>query len=170
LLLNLFAEMLRARALLRGGCLCAALGASAGLAAQGVGALPLAERARGADRIVVGRVVSVSPAWQVNEFGDRLIVSTLRVNVDENLKGPASAAVDVEVEGGTLGGLTLQVSDQVSFAPNERGVFFIRRTPRGTFVPHLRGQSLMKLDASNRVQGTALTLDDIRRGVAADVR
>ena len=167
--------MLSARALLtallRGGCLCAALGTSTALAAQSGDALPIVERARGADRVVIGRVASVSPAWQINEFGDRLIVSTLRVNVDENLKGPASAAVDVEIEGGTIGGLTLHVSDQASFAPGERGVFFVRRTTRGTFAPHLRGQSLMKLDASNRVQGTALTLDDIRRGVAApDVR
>ena len=147
------------------------LGASTGLAAQGTGALTLVERARGADRVVVGQVVSVSPAWQINEFGDRLIVSTLRVNVDENLKGPSSAAVDVEVEGGTIGTLTLHVSDQASFVPNERGVFFVRRTPRGTFVAHLRGQSLMKLDASNRIQGMALTLDDVRREVgAANVR
>jgi hypothetical protein len=147
-------------------CFSAALGASAGLAAQG-GAVPLAERARGAERVVVGRVVSVDPRWQVNSFGDRLIVSTLRVNVDEMLKGPASAVVDVEIEGGTIGGLTLNVSDQVPFAPGERAVFFVRRTPRGTFAPHLRGQSLMKLDASNRVQGTNLTLNDIRRELAA---
>ena len=163
--------MLRAYALLRSGCLCVVLGASAGLAAQGIGALTLGERARGADRVVVGQVVSVSPAWQINEFGDRLIVSTLRVKVDENLKGSTSAAVDVEVEGGTIGTLTLHVSDQASFVPNERGVFFVRRTPRGTFVAHLRGQSLMKLDASNRIQGMALTLDDVRREVgAANVR
>lgn len=89
----------------------------------------------------------------------------------KNLKGPASAAVDVEVEGGTIGTLTLHVSDQASFVPNERGVFFVRRTPRGTFVAHLRGQRLMKLDASNRIQGMALTLDDVRREVgAANVR
>jgi hypothetical protein len=28
--------------------------------------VPLAERARGAERVVVGRVASVSPQWQVN--------------------------------------------------------------------------------------------------------
>ena len=161
------AKMLGARGLLGGVCVSAVLGASAGLAAQGVADLPLAERARGAERVVVGRVVSVDPKWQVNTFGDRLIVSTLRVNVDEMLKGPASAVVDVEIEGGTIGGLTLNVSDQVPFAPGERAVFFVRRTPRGTFAPHLRGQSLMKLDASNRVQGTNLTLNDIRRELAA---
>jgi hypothetical protein len=159
--------MLDARRLLASVCLGASLSASAGLAAQGGSPLPFAERARGADRVVVGRVASVAPSWQVNAFGDRLIVSTLRVNVDESLKGPASASVDVEVEGGTINGLTLHVSDQVPFVPGDRAVFFVRRTPRGTFAPHLRGQSLMKLDASNRVQGTSVTLNDLRRELAA---
>jgi len=34
-------------------------------------------------------------------------------------------------------------------------------------VPHLRGESLLKVDASNRVEGTALTVADIRREMAA---
>jgi hypothetical protein len=117
--------------------------------------------------VVVGRVVSVTPEWQVNEFGDRLIVSVVRVGVSETLKGEAAPIVDVEVEGGTIGTLTLHVSDQVSFAPGERATFFIRRNRRGKFVPHLRGHGLLKLDPANRVPGTSLTLDRIRREVAA---
>ena len=129
--------------------------------------VPLAERARGADRVVVGRVASVTPQWQVNEFGDRLIVSTLQVTVSETLKGETTPTVDVEVEGGTIGQLTLHVSDQVQFTPGERATFFLKRNPRRTFVPHLRGQGLLKLDGSNRVPGSSLTLDVIRREVAA---
>ncbi len=129
--------------------------------------VPLAERARGAERVVVGRVGSITPHWQVNEFGDRLIVSVLHVAVTETLKGDTAPAVDVEVEGGTLGQLTLHVSDQAPVAPGERAVFFLKRNARGVFVPHLRGQGLIKLDGSNRVPGTSLTLDVIRREVAA---
>jgi hypothetical protein len=129
--------------------------------------VPLSERARGAERVVVGRVVSVTPEWQVNEFGDRLIVSVVRVSVSETLKGEAAPFVDVEVEGGTIGTLTLHVSDQLSFAPGERATFFVRRNRRGKFVPHLRGQGLLKLDTANRVPGSSLTLDRIRREVAA---
>jgi hypothetical protein len=129
--------------------------------------VPLAERARGADRVVVGRVTSVSPQWQVNEFGDRLIVSTVHVAVIETLKGDATPTVDVDVEGGTIGSLTLHVSDQVTFAPGERATFFLTRTARGRFVPHLRGQGLLKLDGSNRVPGSSLTLEQIRHEVAA---
>ncbi len=36
--------------------------------------VPLVERARGAEQIILGRVASVSPEWRVNDFGDRLIV------------------------------------------------------------------------------------------------
>ena len=143
--------------------------ASQGLAQ--VAPLPLLDRARSADRVVVGRATSVAPVWQVNEHGDRLIVSIVRVAIEETLKGPTASTIDVEIEGGTIGGLTLHVSDQVPFGPGERGVLYLRRTPRGTFVPHLRGQSLLKVDASNRVEGSALTVADIRRELtAANVR
>jgi hypothetical protein len=127
----------------------------------------LTERARGAERVVVGRVSSVDPQWQVNEFGDRLIVSTVRISVEEALKGDAPATFGIEIEGGTIGGVTLHVSDLTTFVPGERGVFYLRRNGRGAFVPHLRGQGLLKLDASNRVPGSSLTLAEIRRTVVA---
>ena len=132
-----------------------------------VAPLPLLDRARGSDRVVVGRASSVVPVWQTNEHGDRLIVSIVRVAIEETLKGPTASTIDVEIEGGTIDGLTLHVSDQVPFSPGERGVLYLRRTPRGTFVPHLRGQSVLKVDASNRVEGSALTVADIRRELAA---
>jgi hypothetical protein len=149
-------------------CLCCGLlGRDLALRANQATPVPLAERARGADRVVVGRVTAVVPVWQVNEFGDRLIVSTVRVIVSETLKGQAVPTLDVDVEGGTIGQLTLRVSDQISFSPGDRAVFYLKRTARGTFVPHLRGQGLLPLDGSNRVSGSRLTLDEIRREVAA---
>jgi hypothetical protein len=147
--------------------LCALLlAAAADIRAQGA-PIPLLERARGAERVVVARAASSAPVWRVNEHGDRLIVSIVRVAIEETLKGPAAAILDVEVEGGTIGDLTLHVSDQDPFRPGDRAVLYLRRTPRGTFAPHLRGQSLLKVDASNRVAGSALTIDDIRRELAA---
>jgi hypothetical protein len=149
-------------------CLCCCLlGSGLAAGANQAAPVPLAERARGAERVVVGRVGSVAPVWQVNEFGDRLIVSVVRVAVNETLKGQALPTLDVEMEGGTIGELTLHVSDQTSLAPGERAVFYLKQTTRGTFVPHLRGQGVLKLDASDRVSGTSLTLEEIRREVAA---
>ena len=149
-------------------CLAWALAGSATVGASAQDAVPtLAERARTAERIVVGRVATVDAAWRVTEFGDRLIVSTLRVAVDETLKGQREPFVDVEVEGGTIGDLTLRVSDLESFVPGDRAVFYLGRGVRGAFVPHRRGESLLKLDRFHRVPGTALTLAEIRRSVAA---
>jgi hypothetical protein len=127
----------------------------------------LRERTRGAERVVVGHVTAVAPIWKVNDFGDRLIVSTVRVAVDETLKGQVQPTLDVEIEGGTIGNLTLRVSDETPFSPGERGVFYVRRNLRGSFVPHLRGLGLLKLDQANRVPGSSLTLSEIRREAAA---
>ena len=146
----------------------ASLNASA-LIAQGQDAfpVPLSERARSAERVVVGRVAAVNPVWRVNDFGDRLIVSVLRVTVDETLKGSAQPSVDVEIEGGTVGTLTLRVSDQEPIATGDRGVFYLSRSARGTLVPHLRGQGFLRLDRTGRVPNSSLTLDEIRRTVGA---
>jgi hypothetical protein len=141
------------------------LGAQLGTLAQG-SSVPLAERSRGAERVVVGRVTAVNPIWRTNEFGDRLIVSIVNVAVDETLRGPVLPNVDVEVEGGTIGDLTLNVSDLEPVAPGDRAVFYLARNTRGTFVPHLRGQGLLKLDRSDRVRDSGVTLADIRRAAA----
>ena len=125
--------------------------------------VPLAELARSAERVVVGRVTTVNPVWQTNEFGDRLIVSIVTVAVDETLRGPALPTVDVEVEGGTIGDVTLNVSDLEPVAAGDRAVFYLVRSRRGAFVPHLRGQGVLKLDRSDRVRNSATTLAEIRR-------
>jgi hypothetical protein len=135
--------------------------------AQDAAPVPLVERTRGADRVVVGRVTGITPEWRTNEYGDRLIVSVAHVAVAETLKGQAQPSVDVEVEGGTLDGVTLHVSDVAPIAVGDRAVFYLRRNTRGALVPHLRGQGLIKLDRAGRVPGTSLTLDTIRREAAA---
>ena len=136
------------------------------MAAGQVPPVPLADRARGAESVVVGHVESVTPSWKTNDFGDRLIVSSVHVTVEETLKGDVQPTLDIDVEGGTIGTLTLRVSDEQSFAPGERAVFFVKRSARGRLVPHLRGQGLLKLDGTNHVPGSSLTLDEIRRTVA----
>jgi hypothetical protein len=159
--------MARRRRTSFGVCLLSVIGLGAVQAADQDVAVPLAERARGAERVVVGRVASVTPVWRVTEFGDRLIVSVVRVTVDQTLKGQSEGALDVEVEGGTIGDLTLNVSDLETFVRGERAVFYLRRSARGAMVPHLRGLGLLKLDRFDRVSGSSLTLDEIRRTVAA---
>ena len=147
-------------------CLLFCIGIAASARAQDSIPVPLAERARGAERVVVGRVTAVEPMWRTNVFGDRLIVSVVNVAVDETLRGPAQPTVTVEVEGGTIGDLTLHVSDLEPVATGDRAVFYLARNARGVFVPHLRGQGLLKLDRTDRVRGSTVTLAEIRRTAA----
>ena len=127
----------------------------------------LAERGRGAEQVVIGRVSTVTAVWRDNDFGDRLITSIVRVTVDETLKGASRQSVEVEIEGGTIDGLTLRVSDLDTLAPGDRAVFYLEQNRRGALVPHLRGLGVQKIDASGRIRGTSVTLDQVRREVRA---
>jgi hypothetical protein len=122
-------------------------------------------RARGAREIVVATVVEVESAFAVNEYGDQLIVSHGLLQVHETMKGAHAAALQIVVEGGTVGDLKLEVSDIPALEPGDRAVFFLDRTPSGTRQLHGRGLGLLKLDSNDRVLGNGLTLDEVRRSV-----
>ena len=122
-------------------------------------------QARGAKRIVVGRILDVQAQFQTNRFGDQLIVSHVLLEVSETLKGAPAAQLRMAVEGGTVGDLTLRVSDLPTVQSGDRGVFFLDDDGSGGHVPHDRGRGVLKLDGSDRVEGTPLTLDDVRQQV-----
>ena len=138
------------------------------VAAQHGPPVDMTSLARGADRVVVATVTRVAPVFQTNEFGDELIVSRTHLRVDAVLK-PGPGADDqplvLELEGGTIGDLTLDVSDLPKLARGERAVLFLRRNSRGATVPHGRGHGILKLDSSDRIQGTPLTLSAVRQAV-----
>ena len=120
------------------------------------------ERAHGAERVVVASVADTTAAYERNQFGDNLIVTHARLAVEEAIKG-AGGPVTLAIEGGTVNGITLHVSSLPSLARGERGVFFLTPGPNGRFVPYLRGQGILKLDTTNHVKGTTVSLDDVRR-------
>jgi hypothetical protein len=148
------------------GALLGALACTVTLGAASQVFVDLKDRARGAERIVRGQVMSVSPIFTRNEFGDQLIISTVRVVVGETLKGQPASTVDVDVEGGTIGEVTLRVSDMPEVVPGQRAVFLLKRDGRGRTVPYLRGQGILELDDRDNVKGTAWRLDDVRRAAA----
>ena len=139
------------------------------LSADSSANVDLPTRARGAALVVVGAVERVRSEYQRNEFGDRLIVSIAEVRVREVLKGTGSAgdALTIEVEGGTVDGMTLRVSDMPTMAPGEQTVLFVNKNRQGRNVPHLRGHGILKFDTNGRVLRTGLTIDDVRRAVTA---
>jgi hypothetical protein len=133
-----------------------ALGASAGQIAS------LDERVSGAERVVVATVRRVIAEWRETTHGDRIIVSRAQLDVKETLKGVVEPHVWVEVDGGSLDGLTLHVSGLPLLRPGERAVFFLESAERGVHTLHLRGQGILMLDDQNIVRGTRLRLDQIR--------
>jgi hypothetical protein len=75
--------------------------------------------------------------------------------------------VRVAVEGGTVGGLTLEVSDMPVLAAGDEAVLFLDTPATGDATPHDRGFGILKLDAEGRVRGNGPTLDEIRGRVRA---
>jgi hypothetical protein len=130
----------------------------------------VAERARRAAHVVVATVRDAQSVFGVNAFGDQLILTNALIQIDETIKGPAATAMMVTVEGGTVGELTLNVSDMPGLSPGEHAVFFLDRTPAGTFVPNGRGRGIVKLDADNRVKDGTLTLEDLKAQIRTAVR
>ena len=122
----------------------------------------LDERVAGAETIVVATAREVTAEWRENEHGDRLIVSRVLLDVEETMKGAADPTVWMEMEGGTIDGLTLKVSSLPLVVGGERAVFFLDRGPGTMRVPHLKGQGILFLDDRNFVRGSSLRLDEIR--------
>jgi hypothetical protein len=119
-------------------------------------------QSNGADRVVVARVFDVRATWETNIHGDQLIVSHLKLHVEETLKGAPEKTVEVDVLGGTLDGLTLEVSDEPRLKRGDRAVFFL---PQERDHPQMSSWRVLKLDAQNRVEGSTLDLPAIKKAL-----
>lgn len=120
-------------------------------------------RITGSARVVVAHAKAVTPRWDTNKWGDRIIVSRVVLEVEETLKGAPARELAMDLDGGSLDGLTLRVSDLQSLEPGDRGVFFLDDVDGGaTFAPHLRGQGILELDDTDTVKGSSLHLNQIR--------
>jgi hypothetical protein len=122
----------------------------------------LDERIDGAARVVVATARTVTGSWRENSHGDRIIVSRVLLDVEETLKGAEAATAWLDVDGGTLDGLTLQVSSLPDVRPGERAVFFLAAPAGNVHTPFLRGQGILKLEDDGLVRGTSLHLNEIR--------
>ena len=120
-------------------------------------------RAQGAHRVVVAKVGDVYSRFDINRWGDQLIVSESIVDVEETLKGAHVGSLRLRVEGGTVGDLTLTVSDMPRLTRGQRAVLFLDEEPGGSHVLHGRGAGLIEVDGAGRVKGTSLTVQGIGR-------
>ena len=122
----------------------------------------LEERIAGAREVVVAEAQAVSASWRQNEHGDRIIVSRVLLQVAETLKGSGARHLWLEVEGGTVDGVTLEVSSLPLMQEGDRAVFFLN-PEREVYRPFLKGQGILALDEDGMVEGSSLHLNTIRR-------
>ena len=141
--------------------------ASSVLGASGGPPFNPAERAKKAGKVVVATVTNVESEFGENAYGDRLILSQVTMQVDETMKGAHEGSLVVTLEGGTVGDLTLDVSDMPTMEKGERAVLFLSSTPGGKYVPSGRGAGVAKVDDDDRLVGENLTVDDVRAAVKA---
>jgi hypothetical protein len=125
-------------------------------------AASVAERARGASRIVVARVMEVTPRFGTNAAGDRLIFSDILLEVSETLKGTPASLVTMTIEGGAIGDLSLEVSDMPAVKRGDLGIYFLQPGRPGEWLPHQRGAGILKMDAAGRVEKSSLSLAQAR--------
>jgi hypothetical protein len=78
--------------------------------------------------------------------------------------------VTVTVEGGTVGDLTLTVSDLPSLRSGDRAMFFLDPGGNGRMVPRDRGRGILKVSKAGTVEGSAVTLDEVRGQVLAALK
>lgn len=79
-----------------------------------------------ADLIFTGHVISQHSEWR-NTNGQRSIVTLVKFGVEEVHKGRAGVTVKLQFLGGSIGAVTLDVSDMPKFTPGERVVLFVEK-------------------------------------------
>ena len=129
----------------------------------------LPARAQAATAVAYGHVASINSGYETNSFGDRLIVTHVRFQVDEQLRGHTSPAVDLDMVGGTVNGITMRSSmEPEPLGVGQSAVVFLRQKNNGHYL--ISGDSqgaqmgLMRLNSSNQTE-EGLSLDQIRAAI-----
>ena len=129
----------------------------------------LAQRLRDSPHTIIGTVVETQARRVRTPFGDEIILTRAMIRVSETLKGPRVAWVPLEVEGGTVDGITMGVSDLPLLTKGERAVFLVEAAEPGRYLPHGRGAGILKLDDDDRIEGLGIGLAELR-SIARGVR
>ena len=92
-------------------------------------AMSLGELTLASDSIVVGSVVSVSAAWDLQH---RRIISTIEVEVEQSWKGSWSAnrRITLVQPGGSVGDIEMTVGGMPSFSVGEKSLLFLQGQSR----------------------------------------
>jgi len=104
--------------------------------------LSVEDLARGADAIVVARVVATSAAW--NE-GRTKIYTFTTLEVSDALKGGPAGRVVVKELGGAVGDIAMEASGAPRFSAGEEVLVFLRRDSEGAYRTRGLAQGKMRL-------------------------
>jgi len=136
-------------------------------AAQGTPAQPqtaaLNAALKQAKFAIVGTITETRASRRRSSWGDDIIVTTAIVRTDERLRGVAPSWTALDLEGGTLNGVTMEASDTPLTRRGERAVFLMDQLADGRLIAHGRRTGILKLRPDDRVEDSTLTLDDVRR-------
>jgi hypothetical protein len=84
-------------------------------------------RSEEASHILVGRIERVDSFFTMNRWGDTLIRSEVRVQVDHALKGHVDESLRFTIDGGTVGDITLKVSDLPLFEVDQVKKLYLQK-------------------------------------------
>jgi hypothetical protein len=82
---------------------------------------------RGGSHVLLAKVTDVVGFFGVNDRGDQLIMSRVRVRADKWLRGRDGSSVDFIIEGGTVGDLVMGVSDLPEFSKGQSVKLYLRK-------------------------------------------
>jgi len=111
---------------------------------------------------LVGTITETRASKRRSSWGDDIIVTTAIVRTDETLRGAPPTWTALELEGGTLNGVTMEASDTPLTRQGERAVFLVDQLPDGRFIAHGRRLGILKLRTDDRVENSELTLNEVR--------
>ena len=82
-----------------------------------------------ADAVIIATVCKVEARWDTNQFGDQLIVTLASLCTEPGgvLKGNQRSDYALDIEGGTLDGVTLELSHLPLLRVGDRGLFLLER-------------------------------------------
>ncbi len=100
-----------------------------------------------ATHVLIGKVKNVYSYYDGNEWGDYLIFSRVDVKVEQKLKGKTNDEVSFVVEGGTVGEMTLKVSNYPLFEEGEKIKLYLKEDKQ---VYHFLGSEKMEAKGGNQ--------------------
>lgn len=115
------------------------------------------------DRIVQGRVLSLSYHSGTNQYGDQLIYTDVLIRADQALKG-ARFDLLLTVEGGTANGLTLVVTDVPKFKVGEEILVFAKKEGAG-YTLSFGSQSKYTITNDGRIRENGFSYKEFTKSI-----